>query len=71
MSSPYYDNILSTCWSNDIFVYPLHLGGDRFNIEVFRKDKRNVDEKIYNQVKAKKKVLEYYKFFYNNLVDKR
>ena len=67
-ASPYYDDILSLCWDNDIFIYPLHIVGDRFNIEVFNKERRDIDVEIYTQDKAKIKILEYYKFYYNKLV---
>lgn len=68
MSSPYYDEILSLCWDNDIFIYPLHLGGDRFNIVVYNKYSSNVDDVVRNLDKTKKKILEYYKFYYEKLV---
>lgn len=68
MSSPYYDEILSLCWDNDVFIYPLHLGGDRFNIVVYNKHSSNVDDVVRNLDKTKKKILEYYKFYHEKLV---
>ena len=49
------------------FIYPLHLGGDKYFIEVFKKGIRKVDEVQRNLEKTKIKILEYYCFFHGRL----
>ena len=59
------DDLLTKCWDNNIKIYPVHLRGDRFSVNIELDKIIHKDKNIYTQRESKKQVLKYYKYYYN------
>ncbi len=61
------DTVLSTCWSDLTIIVPVHLKNDIYTIEIATKHGKHQDPNTYTLKEAKKKVLNYYYWYYNKL----
>jgi len=61
------DDVVSKCWDNLIIVVPVHLKNDIYTIEIATANGKHQDPNTYNLKEVKKKVLNYYYWYYNKL----
>ena len=61
------DTVLSTCWKHLIIIVPKHLKNNIYTINIATKDGQHDDPNTYTLVEAKKKVLNYYYWYFNKL----
>ena len=64
------DTVLSTCWSNLTIIVPVHLKNNIYTIEICTKHGKHQDPNTYTLVEAKKKVLNYYYWYYKKIKNK-
>ena len=62
------DDVLSACWDNLIIIVPKHLKNNIYTIHIATKQGEHDDPNTYTLVEAKKKVLNYYYWYYNKLI---
>ena len=61
------DTVLSTCWDDLTIIVPVHLKNNIYTIEIATKHGNHQDPNTYTLIEAKKKVLNYYYWYYKKL----
>ena len=61
------DDVLYKCWNNLIIIVPVHLKNNIYTIDIATKYGKHQDPNTYTLIEAKKKVLNYYYWYYNKL----
>jgi len=61
------DDVLSKCWDNLIIINPVHLKNNIYTIDIATKHGEHQDPNTYTLSEAKKKVLNYYYWYYKKL----